>query len=145
MATGFRPALPGLAGLAIVLVLGLGPTGAPARAQQATGGAPRAAPVAEAAGPVAFISAVQEDIVRLRLADTGEPTRIDLAALPFGPGDEKRLLGWLGRGEVSATIDALGPTRRRRRCRWRGRQARPCSATPAAPAAPARRGRHEAP
>lgn len=46
-----------------------------------------------------------------RLADGGEPTRIDLAAMPFGPGDEARLMDLLGRGEVSATIDALGPTR----------------------------------
>lgn len=46
-----------------------------------------------------------------RLAATGEPTRIDLAALPFGPADEALLFDALGRGEVSATIDALGPTR----------------------------------
>lgn len=46
-----------------------------------------------------------------RLAETGEATRIDLAAMPFGPGDEDRLLELLGRGEVQATVDALGPTR----------------------------------
>ena len=46
-----------------------------------------------------------------RLAKTGEATRIDLAAIPFGPGDEDRLLELLGRGEVQATVDALGPTR----------------------------------
>ncbi len=46
-----------------------------------------------------------------RLAETGEATRIDLAAIPFGPGDEDRLLELLGRGEVEATVDALGPTR----------------------------------
>jgi hydrogenase-1 operon protein HyaF len=46
-----------------------------------------------------------------RLAETGEATRIDLAAIPFGPGDEDRLLELLGRGEVQATVDALGPTR----------------------------------
>jgi hydrogenase-1 operon protein HyaF len=46
-----------------------------------------------------------------RLKETGEPTRIDLAAMPFGPGDEDRLLALLGAGEVSAIIDALGPTR----------------------------------
>jgi hydrogenase-1 operon protein HyaF len=45
-----------------------------------------------------------------RLADGGEPTRIDLAALPFGPGDEERLMALLGEGEVTATVDALGPT-----------------------------------
>jgi hydrogenase-1 operon protein HyaF len=46
-----------------------------------------------------------------RLAETGEPTCIDLAALPFGPGDEDQLMELLGRGEVHACIDALGPTR----------------------------------
>ena len=46
-----------------------------------------------------------------RLSETGEPTLIDLHALPFGPGDEERLLALLGRGEVEARIDALGPTR----------------------------------
>jgi hydrogenase-1 operon protein HyaF len=45
-----------------------------------------------------------------RLAETGEGTRIDLSAMPFGPDDEARLLEHLGRGEVSAHIDALGPT-----------------------------------
>jgi hydrogenase-1 operon protein HyaF len=46
-----------------------------------------------------------------RLAESGESTRIDLAAMPFGPGDEERLMALLGQGEVSATVDALGPTR----------------------------------
>jgi len=46
-----------------------------------------------------------------RLSGGGEPTLIDLHALPFGPGDEERLLELLGRGEVEADIDALGPTR----------------------------------
>jgi hydrogenase-1 operon protein HyaF len=46
-----------------------------------------------------------------RLAEHAEPTRIDLAAIPFGPGDEERLMALLGRGEVEATINALGPTR----------------------------------
>jgi len=46
-----------------------------------------------------------------RLAATGETTRIDLTAIPFGPGDEEYLLSLLGRGEVEATIDALGLTR----------------------------------
>lgn len=45
-----------------------------------------------------------------RLANGGEPTRIDLAAMPFGPGDEDRLMALLGQGEVTATVDALGPT-----------------------------------
>ncbi|MFP4061771.1 MAG: hydrogenase expression/formation C-terminal domain-containing protein [Halochromatium sp.] len=46
-----------------------------------------------------------------RLAEQGEPTRIDLAAMPFGPGDEERLMTLLGQGEVEAKVDALGPTR----------------------------------
>lgn len=46
-----------------------------------------------------------------RLSDRGEPTLIDLRAIPFGPGDEERLLGLLGRGEVEASISALGTTR----------------------------------
>lgn len=46
-----------------------------------------------------------------RLAATGEPTVIDLRAIPFGPGDEARLLERLGRGEVEASIHALGETR----------------------------------
>jgi hydrogenase-1 operon protein HyaF len=46
-----------------------------------------------------------------RLIAAGEETRIDLNGIPFGPGDLERLDALLGRGEVSASIDALGPTR----------------------------------
>lgn len=46
-----------------------------------------------------------------RLIHTGESTKIDLSSIPFGPGDEERLTARLGTGEVSASIDALGPTR----------------------------------
>ena len=46
-----------------------------------------------------------------RLATTGLPGIIDLRAIPFGPGDEARLLARLGRGEVEAVINALGETR----------------------------------
>ncbi|MBK1701859.1 hydrogenase expression/formation protein [Thiococcus pfennigii] len=42
---------------------------------------------------------------------TGESTLIDLRAQPFAPGDLERLLAWLGRGEVEARVEALGPTR----------------------------------
>ncbi|WP_428634201.1 hydrogenase expression/formation C-terminal domain-containing protein [Sedimenticola sp.] len=45
-----------------------------------------------------------------RLVRTGEPTIIDLRAIPFGPGDEARLLSLLGEGEVVAVLDALGKT-----------------------------------
>ena len=43
-----------------------------------------------------------------RLLDTGEPTTIDLGALPFSAGDEKALDAALGAGEVHATVKALG-------------------------------------
>ena len=46
-----------------------------------------------------------------RLIETGEETRIDLNAIPFGPGDEARLVELLGDGEVAASVAALGPTR----------------------------------
>ncbi|AKH19519.1 hydrogenase expression/formation C-terminal domain-containing protein [Sedimenticola thiotaurini] len=45
-----------------------------------------------------------------RLVRTGESTIIDLRAIPFGPGDEERLLDLLGQGEVQATLDSLGRT-----------------------------------
>ncbi len=46
-----------------------------------------------------------------RLSTDGSPCVIDLGAIPFGPGDEARLLALLGRGEVEAVIHALGETR----------------------------------
>jgi hydrogenase-1 operon protein HyaF len=46
-----------------------------------------------------------------QLATSGESSLIDLRAIPFGPGDEDRLLELLGRGEVQASIEALGTTR----------------------------------
>ena len=46
-----------------------------------------------------------------RLVATGESSTIDLNGIPFGPGDEERLVALLGTGEVEATVDALGPTR----------------------------------
>jgi HupH hydrogenase expression protein, C-terminal conserved region len=46
----------------------------------------------------------------VRLAEAGESKVIDLRAIPFGPGDERLLLDVLGEGEVSATVNALGPT-----------------------------------
>ena len=45
-----------------------------------------------------------------RLVRTGESTIIDLRAIPFGPGDETRLISLLGKGEVVATLEALGKT-----------------------------------
>jgi hydrogenase-1 operon protein HyaF len=46
-----------------------------------------------------------------RLITTGEGAKIDLKAMPFGPGDLDRLLAVLGTGEVQASVEALGPTR----------------------------------
>lgn len=46
-----------------------------------------------------------------RLLETGEPTVIDLASLPFGPGELDDLEERLGTGELSAELDALGPSR----------------------------------
>lgn len=45
-----------------------------------------------------------------RLDSQAESTTIDLRAIPFGPGDEQRLLDMLGSGEIRATIDSLGRT-----------------------------------
>ena len=42
------------------------------------------------------------------LLKTGESRVLDLLAMPFGPADEERLLSELGRGEVIATLNALG-------------------------------------
>ena len=46
-----------------------------------------------------------------RLLDTGEPTTIDLAGLPFGPGELEQLEATLGEGELAASLDALGTSR----------------------------------
>ncbi|MES9855482.1 MAG: hydrogenase expression/formation protein [Sedimenticola sp.] len=46
-----------------------------------------------------------------RLLESDETTVIDLRAIPFGPGDEARLLEMLGKGEIVATLNALGETR----------------------------------
>ena len=46
-----------------------------------------------------------------RLLDTGEPTTIDLAGLPFGPGELEQLEATLGEGELAARLDALGTSR----------------------------------
>ena len=44
------------------------------------------------------------------LIERGEPTIIDLAAMPFSEQDERQLREQLGLGEVSARLEALGPT-----------------------------------
>lgn len=42
------------------------------------------------------------------LLETGETTIIDLRGLPMAPGEQERLLNFLGKGEISAELDALG-------------------------------------
>ncbi len=46
-----------------------------------------------------------------RLLETDEATTIDLAGLPFGPGELEYLEAALGTGELSAKLDALGTSR----------------------------------
>ena len=43
-----------------------------------------------------------------RLAAGGESTVIDLQSLPLAPGEDERIEEALGRGEVSAELNALG-------------------------------------
>jgi hydrogenase-1 operon protein HyaF len=43
-----------------------------------------------------------------RLLGDDEPTAIDLASLPFAPGELEELEKALGQGELSAELDALG-------------------------------------
>lgn len=43
-----------------------------------------------------------------RLAAGGEGTVIDLQSLPLAPGEDERIEEALGRGEVSAELNALG-------------------------------------
>ena len=45
-----------------------------------------------------------------RLIDSGEPTVIDLRTIPLAPGEEDALERALGEGEVSARLEALGPS-----------------------------------
>ena len=45
-----------------------------------------------------------------RLLDTGAETTIDLGALPMGPGDAAELAATLGEGELSAQLEAIGPS-----------------------------------
>lgn len=51
---------------------------------------------------------IEQALADLVERDTG--TVIDLSAMPFTGADEEQLRKQLGRGEVSATVDAFGPT-----------------------------------
>lgn len=44
------------------------------------------------------------------LLDTGETTVIDLRSLPLAPGELEVIETTLGRGEVNAVLDAMGPS-----------------------------------
>ncbi len=46
-----------------------------------------------------------------KLIDSNETTIIDLAGLPFAPGELDELEETLGKGELSAQLDALGASR----------------------------------
>lgn len=46
-----------------------------------------------------------------RLLEKQEPTVIDLASLPFGPGELEKLEERLGTGELAAELNALGESR----------------------------------
>lgn len=43
-----------------------------------------------------------------RLLETGQPTTIDLGAIPFAGGDERVMDEVLGKGEVHATLNLMG-------------------------------------
>jgi hydrogenase-1 operon protein HyaF len=45
-----------------------------------------------------------------RLVDTGQASVIDLRGVPLAPGEEERILQFLGSGEVRAELDAGGPS-----------------------------------
>jgi len=44
------------------------------------------------------------------LAGNGKSGIIDLRSIPLAPGEEDKILAVLGKGEVEAQIDALGPS-----------------------------------
>lgn len=62
--------------------------------------------------PSVYLLALLHDIQQAldRLITTGEPTVIDLVNCPLAAGDLEQLRTWLGQGEVTATVTALGPT-----------------------------------
>lgn len=56
--------------------------------------------------PVPLLHEVKHALARL--LEAGEPSCIDLRALPMGPGDEAALDDMLGIGEVTASVSVLG-------------------------------------
>ena len=45
-----------------------------------------------------------------RLSESGETAIIDLRSIPLAPGEEDIIIKTLGRGEVNAILNALGPS-----------------------------------
>lgn len=45
-----------------------------------------------------------------KLLDGGEASIIDLRSIPLAPGEEETIIETLGRGEVEARLDVLGPS-----------------------------------
>ena len=45
-----------------------------------------------------------------RLVNDGEASVIDLRSIPLAPGEEESIINTLGRGEIFAHMDALGPS-----------------------------------
>jgi hydrogenase-1 operon protein HyaF len=46
-----------------------------------------------------------------RLLESGEPTTIDLGAIPLAPGEFEKIDAALGTGEVKVVLEAMGPSR----------------------------------
>lgn len=67
-------------------------------------------PPADAGGGYAPAILREVETSLAMLVESGKASRIDLMSLPMGPRDVERLREALGQGEVSATVDALGPT-----------------------------------
>jgi len=72
-------------------------------------------PIAIAEAPLATGNALpilhEIETLLSELVAAGKPASIDLRSLPMLPGDYEQLRQWLGEGEVSATVEAFGPTR----------------------------------
>ena len=45
-----------------------------------------------------------------KLLNSGESSMIDLRSIPLAPGEEETIINTLGRGEVNARLDLLGPS-----------------------------------
>ena len=69
-------------------------------------------PVADDAYSVGSVTALLSEIAAQleRLIATGETSLIDLKSLPFAPGEYEQLRQALGQGEVTARMDAIGPS-----------------------------------